>query len=86
MLFSRDTQCNSLARMKISTNNMAEWVLVNFIVEDNHPLLKTSSKSRMYHSLSTIHRTNVACWLVCTLKCEGVGTSNIARVRNVAGD
>lgn len=82
VLFSLDTQCDSLIRIKIVINDIIESVLVKFITEYNQPLSETPS---MHLPHSSVYRLNAVCQLVRIFNSEGTGSSNIARVRNAVG-
>lgn len=84
MLYPQDTDCDCLARIGIVVNYMFECVLVKFIIEHNYQLSVTSSKSRMHHSHSTIHKRNVVLQPFHSLNSEGIGPFNIARLCNTA--
>lgn len=76
--------CGCLAMIEIVVNDMSEWVVVKFIVEHNHPLSKTPSKSRMHRLHSSAHRTHDVRSLIRSLNSEGIDPSNIARVCNAS--
>lgn len=57
----QDTLCDCGARMEIVINDMAEWVMIRFIAEHNHPRLATLSITLV---ALLVHQTNAVHWLM----------------------